>query len=330
MKHALIASAIAALCVAAAHAQTTQPATMPVVYGVDKPVPPPPGSRITLRQAVILGVVEGVTEYLPVSSTGHLILAGHWMGLTHQIDEPAWLGRRLEKTPAIDAFDVVIQLGAILAVLGLYRKRVALMIAGLRGKSEQGFHLLTLLIIAFAPAALAGYFLHRPIETHLFAPEPVAVALAAGGLAMIIVDRMTRARKRPVIDDVCSITYWQAFIIGLAQCLSMWPGTSRSMITIIAALLLGVSMLAAAEFSFLLALPTLGAATIYSGFKARDALLASAGWDGLIVGVLVSAVTAALAVKLLVAWLTRHGLAPFGVYRLLLAAGLLWYFLHGS
>jgi undecaprenyl-diphosphatase len=143
---------------------------------------------------------------------------------------------------------------------------------------------------------------------------------------MIIIERMVKARGEAAVRDVCSMTYWQALAIGFAQCLAMWPGTSRSMVTIVAALLLGVHMLAAAEFSFLLALPTLGAATLYSGYKARDALVASAGWDGLAVGLVVSAITAALAVKLFVAWLTRHGLAPFGVYRLLLAGALLWYF----
>jgi undecaprenyl-diphosphatase len=324
-----------------------------------------PPERIWLGQAIVLGVVEGLTEYLPVSSTGHLILAGYWMGLTRPTQERGVFGgHKLQKAPAIDAYEIVIQLGAILAVLGLYRKRVAQMVRGLAGRSEQGLRLAGLLFVAFLPAAFVGLALHKKIEEHLFGPVPVVVALAAGGVLMIVVEyffwtrRKARVRQQtqPVtaarveaaridsVDPVVSVqarqaaqppftlidtmAFWQAAAIGVAQCLSLWPGTSRSMVTILAGLVVGMDMVSAAEFSFLLALPTLGAATLYSAAKDWSGLMQSAGPAGLLVGLAVSGIVAALAVKWFVSWLTRHGLLPFGVYRIVLALVLMLYFLR--
>lgn len=317
----VIAALGATLCVGMAAAQTSVPAQPASV-----PAEKTPAKRISIGDAAILGVVEGITEYLPVSSTGHLILAGYWMGLTRSTDHGAGWSAKLEKVPAIDAFEVVIQLGAILAVVGLYRRRVGQMATGLVGRNPSGLRLVGLLLVAFLPAAVAGLAFHKPIEEHLFGPLPVAIALAVGGVLMIGVEYLWRHNSNPDrrLKDIGQMAYWQAFVIGLAQCLAMWPGTSRSMITILAALVVGLDMLAAAEFSFLLALPTLGAATFYAGYKSWPTLIESAGIDGLLVGLLVSGVVAALAVKVFVKWLTRHGLAPFGVYRILLAAGLLW------
>jgi undecaprenyl-diphosphatase len=295
-----------------------------------------PQTRISLPQAVVLGVVEGLTEYLPVSSTGHLILAGYWMGLARPTQEPgAFGGHKLEKAPAIDAYEIVIQLGAILAVLGLYRKRVAEMIHGLAGRSGPGLRLAMMLLVAFLPAAVVGLALHKKIEEHLFGPMPVVVALAAGGVLMIVVEHFFWTRRRKRIGQsaasgwtgIETMMFWQAGAIGAAQCLSLWPGTSRSMITILAGLVVGLDMVAAAEFSFLLALPTLGAATLYSAYKQWDGLMQSAGPAGLVVGLVVSGVVAALAVEWFVHWLTRHGLLPFGVYRIALALVLMLYFL---
>ena len=275
--------------------------------------------RIRGEQAAVLGVVEGLTEYLPVSSTGHLILTSHVMGL----DRPGRAG-------AVEAFEIVIQLGAILAVVGLYRARVGQMLAGLVGRNTQGLHLVGLLAVAFLPAAGVGLLLHKSIKEYLFGPAAVAAALAAGGVAMIVAEWLFRARRsdaaRTAID---TMTFRQALIVGLAQCLSLWPGMSRSMVTILAGLAIGLDRVAAAEFSFLLALPTLGAATLYEGFKSRSELLASAGVDGLFVGLVVSGVVAALAVRGFVKWLTRHGLMPFGVYRILVAGAVYVVFLAG-
>jgi undecaprenyl-diphosphatase len=310
-------------------------AAAPVATAVAAPIIPAPSSppvmeqKITTGQAAVLGVVEGLTEYLPVSSTGHLILTGQAMGLTRFGDGSGLFGPKVVKVPAIDAFEIVIQLGAILAVAGLYRKRVAQMAMGLVGRSGDGLRLAGLLLVAFLPSAVVGLLLHKPIKEHLFGPMPVCIALAVGGAAMIAAEYFfwIRNRARPRTASLDSVAFRQALIVGLVQCLSLWPGTSRSMVTIVAALIVGMDMVTAAEFSFLLALPTLGAATLYEGAKNLDVLLASAGPGGLVIGLVVSWIVAVLAVKGFVRWLTRHGLIPFGVYRLLLAGVLYAWFL---
>jgi len=297
--------------------------------------PPAVSEHLSAVQAAILGVVEGLTEYLPVSSTGHLILVNHAMGLSHFTDPAHPLRSGIEKVPAVDAFDIVIQLGAILAVLGLYRKRVGQMLLGLAGRDPAGLRLTVSLLIAFLPAAVVGVALHRRITEHLFNPVSVIAALAVGGVLMIVVEhyfgrRRSRRAGTPRVTDVVQTRYGQALVIGLAQVLAMWPGTSRSMITILAALVIGFDMLAAAEFSFLLALPTLGAATVYEGAKSWHDLTGSVGVDGMVIGLVVSGVVAALAVKGFVRWLTGHGLMPFGLYRLGLAAAVCGYFMWSA
>jgi len=266
---------------------------------------------MNLFQAAILGAVEGLTEFLPVSSTGHLILAAHAMGL---------VGR------AMDDFEIVIQAGALLAVLWLYRVRVLEALRGATRPGSAGQRLLLCLLVAFVPAAVLGLALHHKIEEHLFGPVPVALALFVGGIVMVVFER--RRRKRgvtPRYDQVDSIPLRVAFLIGVFQCLSLWPGVSRSMVTILGALLLGCSAVAAAEFSFLLALPTLGAATLYDLVKSREDLLSGAavGPAAMIVGLAVAAVVAAIAIRSFIRWLTRHGLEPFGWYRIALGILLL-------
>ena len=281
--------------------------------------PAPEQKKIELWQSVVLGIVQGITEFLPVSSTGHLIISGELMGLG---------GGKFEKSPAVDTFDIVIQLGSILAVLGLYRKRAGQICLGVVGKSPQGLRLAGLLLTAFMPAAVIGLLSEKWIKEHLYGVWPVICAFAVGGVLMIVVEhffwtRRKDAKKTSSLDDV---QYYQALVVGFAQCLAMWPGTSRSMITILAALVVGMNMVTAAEFSFLLALPTLGAATLYEGYKDRHELLQSAGIDGLLIGLIVSGIVAAIVIKIFVKWLTKHGLMPFGVYRILLAVAI--YFLY--
>jgi undecaprenyl-diphosphatase len=274
-------------------------------------------------QAAILGLVEGITEYLPVSSTGHLILAAALLGL----DDP-------ERKEAVDAFTIVVQGGAILAVLGLYRRRVASMVAGLLGRDPAGRRLAVNLVIAFLPAALTGPFLDDWIERRLFHPVPVMAALAVGGLVMILLGPWQRRyfhgdEHEPPADahsrvDIEHLTWRRALLIGLLQCLAMWPGTSRSMATIVGGMLVGLRPRHAAEFSFLLGLPTLGGACVYrlAGNLAGDgpSMIEVLGVEALIVGLLVATVSAALAVKWLVHYLARHGVAVFGWYRLALCA----------
>jgi len=340
---------LAALAAGIAYAAGLRPGAVPARRdpGEAGAEPPAVSEHLSAVQAAILGVVEGLTEYLPVSSTGHLILVNHAMGLSHFTDPAHPLRSGIEKVPAVDAFDIVIQLGAILAVLGLYRKRVGQMLLGLAGRDPAGLRLTVSLLIAFLPAAVVGVALHRRIKEHLFNPVSVIAALAVGGVLMIVVEHYFGRRRRdappfdhaqggpsmverPRVTDVAQTRYWQALVIGLAQVLAMWPGTSRSMITILAALVIGFDMLAAAEFSFLLALPTLGAATVYEGAKSWHDLAGSVGVDGMLIGLVVSGVVAALAVKGFVRWLTRHGLLPFGLYRLGLAAAVCGYFMWSA
>jgi undecaprenyl-diphosphatase len=261
--------------------------------------------------AVLLGIVEGITEYLPVSSTGHLVLAGHLLGLR-------------DDDPAVGSFDVVIQLGAILAVVVHYRTLLADRLEGLFAGDRASRDLLVALLAAFAPAAVVGLLLRKTIKAYLFGPLPVAGALIVGGLAMIIVERLRARSPAKALDGLEHVTLRRAVTIGLGQCLSLWPGTSRSMCTIVSAQLSGLSTATAAEFSFLLALPTLGAATVYEGAKARHVLLSSVGVPSLVIGLIVSFLVAWAVIATFLAYLKKHGLEPFGWYRIVIGALVLW------
>ncbi len=265
-------------------------------------------SSLTPLEALLLGLVEGLTEYLPVSSTGHLILAAEALGRGGD--------------PALKSFEIVIQAGAILAVLGLYRQRVQQMVLGLFGRSDAGRKLLINLVVAFMPAAVLGVLLHGWIKSYLTAPLPVALALLVGGGVMLALRPLYRKRNESG-KDIDALTVRQSLIIGCTQCLAMWPGTSRSLVTILAGLGIGLSPVAAAEFSFLLALPTLGGATVYELLSSGGALFEGVGPGAFAAGLAMAFVSAALAVKAFVGWLTRHGLEPFGFYRIALAIAVL-------
>lgn len=251
-------------------------------------------------QALVLGLVEGVTEYLPVSSTGHLLLAERALGI--------------ERSEAADAYAICIQAGAILAVLGLYRARVAQMVRGVMGRDPAGRRLAIQLVAAFLPAAVLGFSFNDAIDAYLFGLWPVVFAWTVGGAAILLLRGRTGGR---VIEELDLRT---AFLIGVAQCLALWPGTSRSLATILGGVLLGVSLPAAVEFSFLLGLLTLGAATSYSALKHGEEMVAAFGFAPLAVGFVASAVSAAVSVKWLVGWLQAHGLEVFAFWRIGLAA----------
>lgn len=259
-------------------------------------------------QALILGIVEGLTEFLPVSSTGHLILAAHGMDLQGE---------------AVKTFEVAIQAGALGAVAGLYRNRMGQLAEGLFGRNTEGWRLLGHLTVSFLPAAVAGVLLHHAIKQHLFGVWPVTAALAAGGAFMIVAGPWLQRRAGWSARPLRDMTAADALVIGLAQCLSLWPGTSRAMVTLVAGMLRGFSPVAAAEYSFLLALPTLGAATCFDLAKGGRELLLGSSALSLVVGFASAAVVAALAIRGFLRTLTRWGLAPFGWYRLAVAA-LLW------
>lgn len=329
----------------AASAPTAKPAaSRPAEDPNDRPVMsalpslPPQAKKapwkLSTLQAATIGLVQGLTEFLPVSSTGHMILVNHLMGLEEvkpanltPAQEAEFDALDKEKKTATDAYDVIMHLGTLLAVLGLYRRRVGQMIQGLRGRDADGLRLFKLLLIAFVPAAIIGKLFHHKIEDALYGPIPVAAALAVGGVLMIVIEMIFRPRisadSRVVKSE--NLQYWQAFVIGLAQCVALWPGTSRSMMTILAGLIIGLDIITAAEFSFLLALPTIGAATVYKGITEGKHVLQAAGIDGLIIGLVVSAVVGALSVKFLLRWLTSHKLLPFGVYRIILAAAVYYW-----
>jgi undecaprenyl-diphosphatase len=272
-------------------------------------------------QALILGLVEGLTEYLPVSSTGHLLLAQRLMGI--------------DSSTASDAFAICIQAGAILAVLGLYRQRVAQMVMGAVGRNEAGQRLLINLLSAFVPAAVLGLLLEKPIKKYLFGGDewglwPVVAAWFAGGMAILVVSLARRRRgTSPTTGfDLEQLTIRMALIVGLAQCIAMWPGVSRSLITIVGGVLVGLSLPAAVELSFLLGVITLTAATAYDALKHGPEMLATYGATPLLIGFGAAWLSAVLAVKWMVGYLKSHGMEIFGWYRVALAfvvaAWLLW------
>lgn len=261
--------------------------------------------------AAILGIVEGLTEYLPISSTGHLILAGHWLGLDGE---------------GAKSFQIAIQLGAVLAVVAHYRVLLALRLRGLLVGSRASIELAMALVVGFVPMAVVGLLLHRAVKAHLFGPVPVAIALVAGGVLMIGIERFRARSEDPGLVGLEHVTPRRALLVGVGQCFALWPGTSRSMCTIVAGQLSGLSTATAAEFSFLLALPTLGAATVYEVYKGRDVLLAHEGAAiELAIGLVVSFIVAWGVIAAFLRYLTSRGLAPFGYYRILLGVLVLWF-----
>ncbi|MBX3381278.1 MAG: undecaprenyl-diphosphate phosphatase [Phycisphaeraceae bacterium] len=275
-------------------------------------------------QAIVLGLVEGITEYLPISSTGHLIIAGDLM----KLDRP-------ETKAAFDAFSVIVQGGAILAVLLLYLPRFVQMLKGLVGRDAVGFRIFTNIVIAFIPAALVGIALKKAIEAWLFHLWPVVIALVVGGVYMIGVELWRRSRKpmQGGIEgkSVEQMKFGDALFVGLLQIFSLWPGTSRSMMTITAGYFRGLKPGAAAEFSFLLGMPTLLAATLYTLYKDHAEHKADGtknmfevlGAKPILIGIAVAAISAFIAVRWLVGFLNKHGLAAFGFYRIALGIVLL-------
>jgi len=263
-------------------------------------------------QAVVLGLVEGITEYLPVSSTGHLILTS---SLLH-LDRP-------ETKDALRAYLIFVQGGAILAVLGLYWPRIVQMTRGILARDANGLLLARNLGIAFVPAAIVGVLLNHAIKATLFSDWPVLGALAVGGLWMIWLGGSGDHGH----DDVAAISWQTALGIGLFRTLALWRGVSRSLLTIAGGMLLGVHAVAAAEFSFLLGVPTLGAACVFdlvsnlrgAAETGHPSMFQQIGAAPALLGVSVATLSAALAVRWLLSFLTRHGLAPFGWYRLALS-----------
>lgn len=274
---------------------------------------------LTTTQAVVLGVVEGLTEYLPVSSTGHLLLAEKIMGIGNEPDQTPEQRERTKE--AEDAYTICIQAGAILAVLWLYFGRVKQILRGVTRKDSAGRRLLINVVAGFLPAAVLGLLFNKLIKSYLFGPWPVIIAWFLGGIAILAVSRRNRARNRRKRSGspLENMSWRMALIIGFAQCIAMWPGVSRSLVTIVGGLMVGMSMGAAVEYSFLLGVVTLGAATAYDTLKHGRLMLQTFDHFSLIVGVVVAFIAAVVSVKWMVSYLSRHGLEIFGYYRVMIA-----------
>lgn len=270
-----------------------------------------------LFKAVLLGIIEGLTEFLPVSSTGHLIIANRFITLDKGFEA---------------LFDIVIQIGAILAVVFYFRAE--LFPAGFISffkKTEKGtaekknkdyssgdsrvYLLWAKIITAFIPAAVIGLFVDDILEKYLFNTGSVSAALIAGAFMMLYAEKF---RTRKLTENVSAITVKQAIVIGLFQCLAMWPGMSRSASTIAGGLFAGLSRSMAAEFSFLLGIPTIMAASLYKLYKAGFSAITPHQWSALAAGTAVSFVTALFVIRFFMEYLKAKGLAPFAFYRIAL------------
>ena len=252
--------------------------------------------------AIILGVIEGLTEFIPVSSTGMLLLTKSALGLPNGF----W-----------DTFTVLIQLGAILAVVVLYFGRFWNILLRLPGDPTARRFVVSVLI-AFLPAAIAGVLAHDFIKKVLFdSPTVQCVSLIIGGIMLLFVDRLAPA---PTRNDAMKLPLGTALGIGIFQCLALFPGASRSGSTIAGAMLMGVDKRAAAEFSFFLAIPTMAGAFAVDAFKNRHELAATANWHLVAIGFVVSFVVALVVIRTMLAIVTRHGLSPFGWFRIAVGA----------
>lgn len=249
-------------------------------------------------KAVLMGLVEGLTEFLPVSSTGHLILFGEALKF---------------EGPGASVFEVVIQMGAVLAVLVAYARRFwNVSISFFQDKASRNF--IALLLVGFLPAAVVGFFFHATIKQYLFNPTVVAISLIAGGVVMLAIEFL---KIKPRTMDVDNITFATALKIGLFQCVAMVPGVSRSGATIIGGLLSGLDRKTAAEFSFFLAVPTLMAAGFYDLYKSWGTLSAD-DIDLILVGFVSSFIFGYAVIKIFIRLITRVGFTPFALYRIVL------------
>lgn len=308
------------------------------------PQPTEQSSQLTTRDALILGVVEGITEFLPISSTGHLIITNRALGL--DVEEPMldaegnpiWVdppsaddpaGRPLTLKLAADTYIVVIQVGAILAVVMVFWNSMMSIFRGLRGNDQSGLLLLRNIALAFFPVVIVGLALDDWIDANLFSINTVIASLVVGAFLMLGAE-FWRKRRGVALDHPktpAELSVRESLQIGGMQCLALWPGMSRSMVTMVGGYFSGLAPAKAAEFAFLVGVPVLGGAAVYKGLQTGPAMLALFGWSEMLIGGAAAAISAAIAVRFLVAWLQKFGLGAFAIYRLILAAVLAWWVL---
>ncbi|MEM7273913.1 MAG: undecaprenyl-diphosphate phosphatase [Actinomycetota bacterium] len=262
--------------------------------------------ELSVFSAIVLGLVEGLTEYLPVSSTGHLLVTNEILGI----------GQTEETERALETYAICIQAGAIVAVFVLYWERIRQMLDGLLGRSEEGRRVLLAVIAAFIPTAIIGLFIVDTVRDNLFGVPPIAAAWLVGGVGILLLTRSGLMERAGL--ELGQITLRHAVLIGIAQAIAMWPGTSRSLITIVAGVLVGLSLRAAVEFSFLLGLATLSAATIVTALQEGDQLIELYGWTSPAIGLVVAFVAALASIKWMVSWLQERSLDIFGYYRIVI------------
>ncbi len=265
---------------------------------------------MTILESLILGLVEGLTEYLPVSSTGHLIITQYLLGLP--------------ESDAMHAFEICVQGGAILAVMGLYFQRVKEMWNGLLGRNAAGVRMMINMITGFVPAMVIGLLCSNYIKGYLFNATTVMVMWVVGGIAILLYVRHQKKKGKGFEGKELSELTWKGALgVGFMQCIAMIPGTSRSLMTMLGGLTVGLSVSAAVEFSFLLGLITLGAATVHDAWKYGGDMVSHIGWGPIIAGSVMAWASSIVAVRWMVGYLNRHSLSIFGWYRI--AAGIVMF-----
>ena len=270
-------------------------------FGLDKALPEEP---LSIWKAAIFGIVEGLTEFLPISSTGHLLITKEILN----VGETELSGK------AIDSYIISIQIGAIFAVAVLYRQRLLQMLQGLLGRNSEGKKMAGSLIAAVVPTAVIGLAAADFVKDNLYSLWPVAAAWVAGGICILAIDKQNifnRSGKR--LEE---LTAQKAFLVGLVQALALWPGVSRSLVTIIAAVLVGLSLKAAVEFSFILGFVTLTAATVFELGTDGQQVIDSFGYTTPLIGLCVAFAAAVISVRFMVEWLEQRSFTIFGYYRL--------------
>ena len=300
-----------------------------------------PESLLSNRDAAILGLVEGITEFLPISSTGHLIITNQALGLSsdtplRQADgTPLWIKPPSPEHPdgvpvtlksAADTYIVVIQVGAIAAIVFIFWSSLMGILRGLSGQDPAGLRLLRNIALAFFPVVIVGLTIDDFIDEHLFSIKTVIWALLVGSALMWGAEwwRKTHQKSATAEKLPADLTVRESLQIGAVQCLALWPGMSRSMVTMVGGYFCGLAPAKAAEFSFLVGLPVLGGAAVYKAWQTGPVILSVFGWSEMLVGALVAAVSAGVAVRFLVSYLQKFGLGAFAIYRVILAVVLAW------